>query len=422
MLIEFNVQNVLSFNSMQNFSMLASTSTKEELVNNIINVNKFGIDKVLKSSALFGANAGGKTNFIHALTLFSKIILNSLLTADSDVIKEVLPFFLKDDIYDIPTELEVSFIKDNILYRYGLSILEQTIVEEWLYRNTNVRETMLFHREGQEVKYNKKAFSEIKDFINKNNNGSFSLTKTKNNVPLISVLSQFDGKISSQVVDWFKNIRIISGLDNQELIGYTIDKFETDKIFKQWALEILKNFQIKDIYVKKFEVADNNSLPIQSTKVAKQLIITKEILQHNEIEFPLFFESEGTKKIIHCLAPIYDVLKHNRILLIDEFDTKFHTLLSKYLLQLIHDNNKGHSQLIISTHDTNLLTKEIFRRDQIWFVEKNDRHESELFSLIEYKEHYTRKNDSYSKDYLVGKYGAIPLFANDELLKEVLND
>ena len=88
---------------------------------------------------------------------------------------------------------------------------------------------------------------------------------------------------------------------------------------------------------------------------------------------------------------------------------------------LYNKNNHGDSQLIITCHDTNLLTNELFRRDQIWFVEKNDSNESELYSLVEYKEHYTRKDDSYSKDYLAGKYGAIPLFSSVAILEDMLN-
>jgi AAA15 family ATPase/GTPase len=133
-------------------------------------------------------------------------------------------------------------------------------------------------------------------------------------------------------------------------------------------------------------------------------------------------ESEGTCKLLYLLGPIYDSIKNNKLLIIDEFDNKFHTLLSEFLINLYHEKNVNSSQLIMTCHDTNLLDKNIFRRDQIWFIEKNEQHESELYSLLEYKEHYTRKNNNYSKDYLAGKYGAIPLFPSAELLNEVLGE
>ena len=124
---------------------------------------------------------------------------------------------------------------------------------------------------------------------------------------------------------------------------------------------------------------------------------------------------------LYLLGPLFDTIKSGEILLIDEFDNKFHSLLSKYIINQCQQKNSPNSQLVITCHDTNLLSKELFRRDQIWFVEKNPKHESELYSLLEYKEHYTRKGNSYSKDYLTGKYGAIPLFKLFESLKEMID-
>jgi hypothetical protein len=97
---------------------------------------------------------------------------------------------------------------------------------------------------------------------------------------------------------------------------------------------------------------------------------------------------------------------------IDEFDNRLHTLLCKFIIDRYHKSNSSECQLILTCHDTNLLNKDLFRRDQIWFVEKDNQHESKLYSLLEYKEYYARSSDSYSKDYLAGKYGAIPLFSS----------
>ena len=118
---------------------------------------------------------------------------------------------------------------------------------------------------------------------------------------------------------------------------------------------------------------------------------------------------------------MYTIINNNEILVIDEFDNKFHTLLSRFIVDLFHKHNKSSSQLVLTCHDTNLLNSNLFRRDQIWFVEKNQEHESELYSLLEYKEHYARRNDSYGKDYLLGKYGAIPLFSSQSAFEEVIN-
>lgn len=426
MLVEFNVQNVTSFNATQAFSMLGSTSTKEDFVDrNTIGVNKFGVGSILKSAAIFGANASGKSNLIESIMLLKNIVLGSLLTADSDLLAYIPPFLLKEDPFDIPSELEVSFIRADVLYRYGLSFSNDKINEEWLYWNKNIRETKLFHRKGQKISLNNTSFSEAKGFSKENKDGTFHIIKTKSNVPFISVLSQFDGEISSEITGWFKDLKIISGTDDIRLRDYTLKKFEIDEKFKAWALVILKNFQIENVIVE--AESDNQDEPnlakFSNHRVAKikSVEIVKRISDKLIRKMPIEMESEGTKKVIFTLGPIYDVINNNRVLIVDEFDSKFHTLLSKYLINLFHKNNAGCSQLIISTHDTNLLSREIFRRDQVWFVEKNSSHESKLFSLLEYKEHYTRKSSSYRKDYLEGKYGAIPLFDNQVSLKEALH-
>lgn len=425
MLVEFNVQNVTSFNNNQTFSMVASTATKEDHIEqNTLNIDKFGVGSLLRSAALFGANASGKSNLIESMQILKHIVLDSLLTADSDTLDTVTPFMLKEDYFDIPSELEVSFIKENILYRYGLSIINGEIGEEWLYCNKNIRETKLFHRSGQQLDFNRTSFSEAFGFIKKDVKGEIHIAKTKPNVPFISVLSQFDGEISKQVIGWFQDLRVISGTYDFGVKGYTLNKFDTDDKFKLWALEILKHFQIEDVIVT--DEDHDKDKPLNFSKKQKVKKKKVEILKKVSSEFrrpmPIEMESEGTRRVIYTLGPIYDVIKNNRVLIVDEFDSKFHTLLSRYLIGLFHMNNIGSSQLIITTHDTNLLSKEVFRRDQIWFVEKNDHHESELFSLLEYKEHYTRKSSSYRKDYLDGKYGAIPLFDNEESLEEAIHD
>jgi AAA15 family ATPase/GTPase len=409
MLIEFTIQNYASFNTSQTLSMLASSSTKENFnETNIIPVNKFGIDNLLKSATIFGANSSGKSNLVKALYIFRNIILESLNKANSDNLSGVVPFLIKDEIYDIPSEFEIVFIVDSNIYRYGISISEQKILEEWLYWTKTSRETLLFHRNGQQIKINQRSFKEAKDFIKKTQD-NYIVEKTREDVPFISVLSNFNGEKSRKIINWFHQIKIVSGIQEQGFKGFTLELLDKNKDFKNWALKILSSLQIYDIKI--VEEFDDISINV----VKKIGNSTK------EHELPLKLESDGTKKLLYLLGPIFEVIKSSQILIIDEFDNKFHSLLSKYILKLYHQKNDSGSQLITTCHDTNLLTKELLRRDQIWFVEKNNNHESELYSLLEYKEHYTRIGDSYSKDYLDGRYGAIPLFSSIDELMDALN-
>lgn len=441
MLIDFSLQNYSSFNSKQELSMLASTSTKENYnLNNTKEINAYGINSLLKSASIFGANASGKSNFAAALNTLKSLVLESLDSINDKAVKKVVPFLLKENVFDKPTEFEISFLAMGNMYRYGISIEQGVISEEWLYWTKTSRETQLFHREGQKVVFNQRSFSEAKSFVHKDGD-SWNIEKTKPFVPFISVLSQFNGKKSVVVTDWFQKLNVISGLDDYGFKEFTIDLFEENSEFKAWALEILKSLQIEDIIVD--EIEENLPLPkksslddsdlddalsklhsfIEKNKIKKKLIkIVKVNPETGKFySFPLSLESEGTKKLIYLLGPLYDVIKNEEILIVDEFDNKFHTLLCKFIIDLYHKSNQGASQLIVTCHDTNLLTKELFRRDQIWFVEKNPLNESEIYSLVEYKEHYTRKEGSYSKDYLSGKYGAIPLFGSIDDLGKILN-
>jgi hypothetical protein len=132
---------------------------------------------------------------------------------------------------------------------------------------------------------------------------------------------------------------------------------------------------------------------------SKEVEIVKKIEgDEQEYNIPLGLESQGTQRLIYLLGPIFQIINTGEILLIDEFDNKFHSLLSQFILELYHKENTCKSQLVITCHDTNLLTNELLRRDQIWFLDKDSKHESELYSLLEYKEHYTRQCPSGNAD------------------------
>ncbi|EHK7402514.1 TPA: ATP-binding protein [Vibrio parahaemolyticus] len=431
MLVDLSVQNFASINEVQELSMVASTSTNEKCeLDNTYELNRFGVKEVLKSAAIFGANGSGKTNIVMAISVLKNLVLDSLSSNDNNAIKRVVPFLLKENYFDVPSEFEVSFLAEGNLYRYGIAIENGEIEEEWLYWTKTSRETMLFHREKQAINYNQRSFSEAKLFTKKEGD-RLLVDKTKPTVPFISVLSQFDGEKSVIVTDWFNKVQVISGLRENAFKRFTVDLFQDNEHFKEWALEILSSLQIDDINVVEFD----RELPIRTKKAVfdedlrdafstlegyfeknkikdKRLEIVKRGSNSQLISLPMSIESEGTQKLIYLLGPLYDLIINNEILIIDEFDNKFHTLLCKFIIELYNKKNVGSSQIILTCHDTNLLTSDLFRRDQIWFVEKNERHESEIYSLVEYKEHYTRKGNSYSRDYLQGKYGAIPLFSN----------
>jgi AAA15 family ATPase/GTPase len=441
MLIDFSIQNYASFNTAQELNMVASTTTQEACdLDNVYKVDQFGIKNILQSAAIFGSNGSGKSNFVASLKVFKNLVLDSLDSVNESSKNNIPPFLLKESFFDIPTEFEVSFLAKDNLYRYGISMVNGEISEEWLYWTKEKRETMLFQRVKQTIKYNNRSFSEAKLFVKKDGD-IWTIEKTKTHVPFLSVLSKFDGERSNVVTNWFSKLNIISGIEETGFKDFTIRLFENNKDFKLWALEILKSLHIDNINVVEYEkhipipkgkreIADKDLDAAVSAIQGyfeknifkeKRIVVEKSNQKGDTYSLPLIFESEGTCKLIYLLGPLYDIIKNNEILVIDEFDNKFHTLLSKFIIKLYNKHNFGKSQLIVTCHDTNLLTNELFRRDQIWFVEQNQDLESELFSLVEYKDHYTRKDKSYSRDYLLGKYGSIPLFPSISALENMID-
>lgn len=423
MLIGFSLENISSFKDVHNLSMEISEQKKDEiLLQNTIEVRSG--TNLLKSALIYGANASGKTNLFKAIDWFKSIILLPKENLSENEMRRIIPFILNKENLQKPSEFEIIFIENNLKYRYGLSIFEGEILEEWLYYTKN-RETLLFHRENLNIQYNKSAFVEAKLFVLENGNGTNkgTIQRTAKHIPFVSVLSFTDGIHSKNVTNFFERIHFVSGANDEKMANYTFNFAHKNPEFRTWLLEILKDFHIADLVITeeefshKIEVSLNNNDKIQLLEgdIKKLNVRIKKHMNHSEenVEIPIELESSGTRKIIHLLGPIYDTIKDGNILLIDEFDSKFHTLLSKHIFELFHQNSKN-SQIIANVQDTNLMDTDFFRRDQIWFVDKNPvTQDSQLYSLSEYK---INKQKSYSQDYLNGAFDAIPLFSSiDEI-------
>ncbi|HHP8922340.1 TPA: AAA family ATPase, partial [Acinetobacter baumannii] len=418
------------------------------LTNNFFMAGKEQQEPILETSLIFGANGSGKTNFIATLAYLKRIALNQ-----NPENKFIAPFRLNNDSKKTPSELEIEFYaKNNIKYRYGISIFKGEIIEEWLYYTPQTRETILFHREKNSlIEYNSAGFIEAKDFIDENQKIS---DKLKNDTAFIFLLSTFNGEHSNAISEWFSNIVILDIEDKKDNLKDTLYYWKDNNDFQNWARPILnslgicdlkfdhkvesvedivkqiksdqeklknsneKNKELKDKAINLFDnlldfvtsssLEKTEDIDFNSVKVIKNI-------DGNEFPIPLYLESSGTIKLIHLLSALYRSSKNGEILLIDEFDVKFHTLLSKYIFKKYHDiNNKG--QVIVTVHDTNLMDTNYFRRDQIWLINKNPKGESELYSLIEFKELASNiNNKNYSTEYLTGFFHAIPLFNEDDV-------
>jgi len=409
MLVSFSVSNFLSFKGSQTLRMDAVSDGKDDInPQNTFAVAPGSKARLLKSALLFGANASGKSNFISAFAVFRDILLRSqaVLEENASPVRRVTPFLLDKQSLQQPSVIEVVLIEAGVRYRYGLELQAGHVTGEWLFYTPKTRETMLFKREAQQLEFNKEGFAEATPFVK---NGVAQLTR--DNVPFVSVLASHNGTHCLALVRWVNRLAVITGADEQGYMGFTVDLMKKDAIFKAWLLSILRHFQIDNISV------------VEVDKKSLELVVSKKIQTdegEQNVDFPLSFESEGTKKLIHLLGPIYDSIQNKRILIIDEVEAKFHSLLTRYLFRIYHQKNETGSQIIAAAHDTSLMDTRDFRRDQIWFMEKNAQGSSVIYSLVEFKEKARQLKLQYGPDYLAGAFGAVSLFENLTQVDEVM--
>ena len=396
MLIEFSVGNYLSFKEIVTLSMIP-TRIREHATTHIFQPQKE--IKLLKSAIVYGANASGKTNLFKALSFMTSFVKNSSKDFQAEEAIAIEPFRLSTETIDSPSFFEVVFLHDSVQYRYGFEVDTSHVKKEWLYASAKQKEKRLFERNQQEFELSP-AFNEGKGLEQ----------KTRPNALFLSVVAQFNGKIATELMKWFNQIINISGLDDQ---------------YKKMSLALLEDNTYKNIFIELIQAAD---LGIEDIKLIEEdlflgrrssLPLTNVITRHKKYDennqvtdFEDFnmatHESHGTRKLFSLLGPILTALQNGKVLFVDEFDSRLHTLLSSFIVSIFNSINQNpkNSQLIINTHDTNLLSRKLFRRDQIWFTQKDRYGASELYSLVEYNK--VRNDASFEKDYLLGKYGAIP--------------
>ena len=413
MLIRFSFKNFKSFKD-ENVLDMEATSLKEHEYN-LVKTDQVNL---LKVAAIYGANASGKTNVLQAFDYMKKRILVSDDSKKNSPIDEdnVYSFMINNE----PISLEVEILaKNNKIYKYGLDVLKDSIVSEWLYIKKINKFYSIFEREKNNVTM-------------KSNNKISGLVNIDERTLFLNIYSKIDkdNEDFNNVYDWFVNANYLD-LGNprfEDFINTRISlKILSDEKYKKELLRFIKTFDsgiegIKTTPDSIEEVQNNN-------RVVKVELIHRG--ENNKLKaLPLELESNGTRKMFHLFDFFMDALRNGMVLFIDELDAKLHPLLTRYIINLFHNSetNIGNGQLIYSTHDTVNLNKETFRRDEIWFTEKNRDGVSEMYALSDYilddedgnnKSGKKVRNDAtYNKDYLTGRYGAIPVLEEFEISHE----
>ena len=333
---------------------------------------------LLKSAVIYGANASGKSNLVKALDFFKWFVINSSKGVQSGESIRVESFRLNRRTEQEPSYFEAVFADETVQYRYGFEVDEKRVHREWLYQKGNKRkakEVELFLRDGDEYELHPK-FSVGKEVVAKK--------MVRDNALLLSVAAQFNESVSVEIMGWLANTTIVLGSSDERI----------------WEMAIA---QIDDPSMKRRIVSSHQQYDEEGNAT-------------KTVTFPFRVnESEGTIKYFSLAYPIIDALDHGKRLVVDEFDSKMHPLLTSRIIGLFNSRvtNPRNAQLIFTTHDTNLLNASLFRRDQIWFTQKDSFGASELYSLAEYK---VRNSAPFEKEYLMGKYGGIPVIGQFERL------
>lgn len=388
MLVQFMLKNVLSFKKETILDMTAIHAYKEHKDNLIENGTK---EKFLKVAAIYGANASGKSNLYLAMTYFQNIIMESLNNVDdgesSAIEKYYEPFSFENDNRE-NSEFQIVEILGDFEYRYGFEYNAECVVAEWLYRKnlkTN-RKAVIFERTTETVEFGASLRKECDLY--------------REQIPVETLVLSFFNKLKLKT-DIFKEV--YSGI--MDTLVVPTDFCEDTRI-----LEVLLPKVIDHDKEKLLEFLNAIDAGIKNIEYDKSQKEIKFVTYHKgwdgkEYPLDLYSESEGTIKSIMLFIYARTAIRNNRSLFVDELNVKLHPLLLKFIIDLFYDSNST-AQLIYTTHDTTLMDKKFFRRDQIWFVQKDEYGYSELVALSDFK---VRPDASFEKDYLSGVYGGIPL-------------
>ena len=427
MLIEFSVQNYLSFKELTRFRMDAGT-IKEHPGNTFYPLYSKDL-KLVKCSVMYGANASGKSNLLKAFRFMQQFVLTSSKESLANEEIDNQPFRLNKSTPTNPSSFEVVFVVKDVRYRYGFIISRKEIYHEWLFITDRRKEEILFQRNKNTLDVDKRLLSEPKNKID------VLREMIRSNALFISVLSQFNISLGLTISQWFANSLVLFDFDNERLINHTANLLKNSS-YRKKIHEIIEKSDLGFLGIEaaikdkaaKTGLSESFISFMFSSDEDFHLKTSHKVFddQNRHIDITLFDlvkdESLGTQKYIALLGVILEALLQRKILWIDELDSRFHEHLLKMIIGLFNskDNNPNGAQLICTCHNTSIL-KKFLRRDQMIFVERGENGSTSMSSLY-LKDPAVRNDASFDKDYSSGKYGAVPLLREPDLFSGLSND
>lgn len=418
MLIQFYVENYRSIWSRQTLSMVASSYFKELELLNTFETGDKSVPRLLRSSAIYGPNASGKSTLVLALDFMRNLVINSAKESQAEEEIPVQPFKLASAARQGDSEFEVTFIEDSVRYQYGFRCNKKKITEEWLIAYPAGRPQRWFHRVSHlDANTNKDEYRFGSAFSGGRKRHDWK-DQTRPNALFLSTSLQLNNEQLKPVLSWFqKRLQVIEE-HRFPTPEYTMTRCREEGQ-KRKVLEFLNSadLSISDFRIDTREftsdflpedmpiaLRDELSKTMAGKEVMKATFFHEDIETNEPIQLTMSEESDGTRALFAFAGRWIDVLEKELVLVVDELDTSLHPLIVHYLVKLLHHTGRK-AQIIFTTHDTTILSQKSLRRDQIWFMEKNAKNSSHLYPLSDFS---PRDNEAVERGYLNGRYGGIP--------------
>ncbi len=420
MLVEFNVKNYRSIKDNERLSMVATKDTSHQ-ESNCMQSEISSIPKLVRAATLYGANASGKSNLISALAFMRSMVETSAINIREGQALNVSPFRFDSKMNNEPSEFEVTFIDNHIRYQYGFSLNSTRVIREWLLVYIERKAQRWFERQYDNGK--DKDIWYIGSHLAGGKQRQLWSESTRGNALFLSAAVNLNSEQLRPIFNWFVNKLVIIGSNTQPSPLYTM-KCVQNEIEKPQIIQLLQaaDLGISDVQIKmqkgqQYQVKLHPETDIAIEKKPADLLsatLFHEGKNNTSVSFELNEESHGTQRFFAYAGPVLDILRDGKVLVVDELDGSLHPKLVRFLLHLIQNSklNKNNAQLIFTTHNTSLLDIALFRRDQIWFMEKDQEQASRLYPLTDFS---PRKGEALEKGYLLGRYGALPIFGEFNL-------
>ena len=419
MLLEFRIRNYRSIRDEIVISFVASKD-KKLADTHLASTGIKSLPHVVRSAVVYGPNASGKSTLLQALAFMRALVAESATLMQLGQTFNIQPFRLDATCAAKPTEFEITFIFNGVRHQYGFSLTPERIISEWLLVYRTAKPQQWFNRQ-----FDEKTQSSIYEFST-HLTGPRKLWQdsTRSNALFLSTAAQLNSELLGPVFSWLVEQPVYFSAGLTPPPNQTTELLQTENgrravrdflTFADISISDVMTVQRQGFQQKMMFGPEGAKVMHEEQEMLMPQFVHK--TDRGSASFELHEESQGTQRLYALAAPVLDVLKHGRLLIIDELDSSLHPLLVRRLVRMFHqpELNPNGAQLFFTTHDSSLLDRTLFRRDQIWFTEKDNDQATRLYPLSDFS---PRENEAWERGYLTGRYGAVPFFNDPSLLTQ----